>query len=166
MSSYTGERLVALVLVTAMQIVHLQPALAYPIHQPPPQSSDSVRNTQKAVTGASIEMLSDTQGVDFDPFMQSVYRSVKREWFAGMPPSIEKGEKGIVSIEFRVQQDGKVPADSLKVVSGSGRKELDDVGLNAIHNVAPFDHLPSKFSQPFVELSMIFYYNTAPPRTP
>jgi len=94
------ERLVALVLVTAMQILHLQPALAYPIHQPPPQSSDSVRNTQKAVTGASIEMLSDTQGVDFDPFMQSVYRSVKREWFAGMPPSIEKGEKGIVSIEF------------------------------------------------------------------
>jgi len=34
MSSYTGGRLVALVLVTAVQILHLQPALAYPIHQP------------------------------------------------------------------------------------------------------------------------------------
>jgi TonB family protein len=98
--------------------------------------------------------------------MQSVYRPVRRECFAGMPHSIEKGEKGIVSIEFRVQQDGKVPADSLKILSSSGKKELDDASLNAIHNVAPFDYLPSKFSQPFVELRMIFYYNTAPPRTP
>jgi TonB family protein len=162
MPSFTRKRLVTPVLMTAMQILHLQPVLAYP----PLQSSDSIRNTQKATTAASIELLTDTQGVDFGPFMQSVYRSVKREWFAGMPPSIEKGDKGIVSIQFRVQQDGKVPADSLKVVSSSGKKEFDDASLNAIHNVAPFDHLASKFSQPFVELRMIFYYNTAPPRTP
>jgi TonB family protein len=166
MPSFAGKRLATLVLMTAVQILHLQPALAYPIHQPPLQSSDLIRNTQKAPAGLSIEMLTDTQGVDFGPFLQSTYRSVRREWFAGMPPAIEKGDKGVVSITFRVQQDGKVPADSLKIVSSSGKKEFDDASLDAIRSVAPFDHLPSKFSQPFVELRMIFYYNTEPPRTP
>jgi Gram-negative bacterial TonB protein C-terminal len=81
--------------------------------------------------------------------MQSVYRPVRRECFAGMPHSIEKGEKGIVSIEFRVQQDGKVPADSLKILSSSGKEELDDASLNAIHN--DLFHLPS--SAPKARLS-------------
>jgi TonB family protein len=160
MPSFTGKHLVALALITALQILPLEPSLAYL------QSSDSAKNTQRATTAAAIEMRTHTEGVDFGPFMQSVYRSVKREWFAGMPPSVENGNKGIVSIQFRVQQDGKVPGNSLKVVSSSGKKEFDDAALNAIRNVAPFDHLPSKFSQPFVELRMVFMYNTAPPRTP
>jgi TonB family protein len=81
-----------------------------------------------------------------------------------MPPSVEKGDKGVVSIQFRVQQDGKIPEDSLKVLSSSGKKEFDDAGLNAIRDAAPFDHLPSKFSHPFIELRMAFYYNVAPQR--
>jgi TonB family protein len=159
MPSFTGMHIVALALMTATQILPPEPSLPYL------QSSDSARNTQRVTAAAAIELRTDTEGVDFGPFMQSVHRSVKREWFAGMPPSVEKGDKRIVSIQFRVQQDGKVPGDSLKVVSSSGRKEFDDAGLNAIRNVAPFDHLPSKFSQPFVELRMTFYYNIAPPRT-
>jgi TonB family protein len=83
-----------------------------------------------------------------------------------MPSSVENGDKGVVSIQFRVQQNGKVPFDSMKIISSSGKKEFDDASLNAIRNVAPFDHLPSKFSQPFVELRMTFYYNTAIPKTP
>jgi TonB family protein len=142
MASFTGKRLVALALMTAPPVLPPEPSLAYL------QLSDSARNAQRATAAAAIEMRTDTEGVDFGPFMQSVYRSVKREWFAAMPPSVEKGDKGIVSIQFRVQQDGKVPGDSLKVVSSSGKKEFNDAGLNAIRNVAPFDHLPSKFSQP------------------
>jgi TonB family protein len=148
MPSFDGRRLVALVLMTATLLSLQNPSFA-----------------QKATVAATIEMRSDAGGVDFGPFMQSAYRSVKREFLAVVPASVEKGDKGIVSIQFRVQQDGKVPFDSLKIVSSSGKKEFDDAGLNAIRNIAPFDHLPSKFSQPFIELRMTFYYNTVAPKT-
>jgi TonB family protein len=149
MPSSGAKRLVAIALMTAIQLLlpKLSPA-------------------QKATVGAAIEMRTDAEGVDFGPFKQSVYLSVKGEWFATMPSSVEKGDKGVVSIQFRVQQNGKVPFDSTKIISSSGKKEFDDASLNAIRNVAPFDHLPSKFSQPFVELRMTFYYNIAIPKTP
>src|SRR2546425_366448 len=72
---FAGKRLVALTLMTAIQILPPEFALAYP------QSSDSTRSTQRA-TAAAIEILTHTEGVDFRPFMQSVYRSVKREWIS------------------------------------------------------------------------------------
>jgi TonB family protein len=114
----------------------------------------------------SIELLTPMEGLDFAPFMHSVYVSIKREWFAGMPPSVEKGNKGVVSIRFEVQQDGKVRGDSLRVESSAGKKELDDASLNAVRNAAPFDHLPSKFSQPAIDLRMTFFYNVAPTKKP
>jgi TonB family protein len=158
MSFFAGKYLVALGFVTALQILPSQPSLASL------QSSDSARTLPKATAAASIEMLTDAEGVDFGPFLQSVYRSVKREWLSAMAPSIEKGNKGIVTIQFRVEQDGKVPDDFLKVVSNSGEKEFEYAARNAIRNMRPFEHLPSRFPQPFDELRMIFYYNTPPPK--
>jgi TonB family protein len=117
---------------------------------------------QKATAGADIEMRTDTEGVDFGPYMKSLYMSIKREWFAGMPPSVEKGEKGTVTVQFRVLRDGKVPEDFLKVVFSSEKKDLDEASLQAVRKAAPFDHLPEKYSQPFIELRMTFQYNVAP----
>jgi TonB family protein len=162
MPSFAGKRLVALALVTAIQILPLRPALAYPIHHAPPQSSNSTSTTSN--TGTALEMLTDTEGVNFNSYLNALYFLVRNKWRAGTPPSVEKGDKGIVSIQFRVQQDGKVPSEDLKVVSSSGKKEFDDASLNSIRNVAPFEHLPGKFSRPFIELRMTFYYNVDVPR--
>jgi len=73
MPSFTGKHLVALALMTALEILPPEPSLAYL------QSSDSARNTQRPTTAAAIELRTDTEGVDFGPFKQSVYRSVKGE---------------------------------------------------------------------------------------
>jgi TonB family protein len=159
MQPFFVKLLVALAFLTVTQTVPPEPSLAHL------QSSDSTGNTPGAAMGP-IELLTPTEGLDFNPFMRSSYLSIKREWFAGMPPSVEKGEKGIVVIQFEVQQDGKLPDDSLRVKASSGKKELDNASLNAIRNAAPFDHLPSKFSQPLVDLRMTFYYNVAPPKKP
>jgi TonB family protein len=153
----SGKRVVGLVLIVALQILILQPILAQ-------QASGSMAAAQRtrATTSASIELLTDPEGLDFKPFLQSVYTSVKREWNAGMPPSVELGDLGRVTLQFHVQQDGTVPEDSLKVRFTSGKKHLDEAALQAMRNAAPFKHLPEKFSQPFVELRMTFYYNLAP----
>jgi hypothetical protein len=156
MRPHSGKSLVAL--LTALQI--LSPGLARAYRQ----SGDSTGNAQKATAGATIKLLTDPEGVDFAPFVQSVYISVKRAWFGGMGSAVEKGAKGIVEIQFRIQQDGKVPGDSVKVLASSGPKEYEYAVLNGLRDAAPFDHLPSKFSQPFVELRMTFYYNVPVPK--
>ncbi|MGB7728889.1 MAG: energy transducer TonB [Candidatus Acidiferrum sp.] len=106
-----------------------------------------------------IGTTTDTEGIDFRHFNLSVNQSVKRKCYERMPPSIKKGVEGRVSVQFRIQQDGKLPDGFMKVLLSSGVKEIDEASLTAIHDAAPFDHLPSGFSQPFVELLMEFLYN-------
>ena len=111
-------------------------------------------------------MLSDTEGVDFNPYLREVYLSVKKTWFANMPPSIEKGQQGKNIVEFRVLQDGNVPKDSLKMVLSSEKSDFDTASLQGIREAAPFNHLPEKLSQPFIVLRFTFYYNLPVPRNP
>lgn len=74
-------------------------------------------------------MLTDTEGVDFNSYLRDVYLSVKKHWFANMPPSVEKGQQGTNTIEFHVLQDGSVPKDSIKIVtSDCGDCERNEKG--------------------------------------
>ena len=146
MSSRVSKSSLALVLLVTVQL--LAPTCS------PAQGS----------AAASIELLTPAEGQDFGPFMRSVYISIKRELFAAMPESIKLGEKGIVSIQLRIGRDGKLAADFPKVVAASGHKELTETALTAVRKASPFDPLPEKFSQPFVDLRMTFYYNVDPPK--
>ena len=120
----------------------------------PPKAVDS---TPQAF--ASFEMLTPTEGVDFNSYMHDLYMSIKTKWHASMPPSLRQGQRGINIVQFRVLQDGTVPDDFLKLRQSSGGKDFDEASLGAIRQSGPFNHLPKDFSQPFIELRMSFYYN-------
>lgn len=113
---------------------------------------------------AGIEILTDTEGVDFNSYLREVYLSVKKEWFANMPPSVEMGNQGVNTVEFRIQQNGNVPRDFLKMAYRSGKSDLDAASLQAVRGAGPFNPLPEKFSQPFILLRLTFYYNIQPPK--
>ena len=76
-----------------------------------------------------------------------------------MPPSVESGQPGVNRAEFRILQDGKVPADFLKLTVQSGKEEFDRASLTAIRASTPFSQLPEKFSHPFIAVRITFYYN-------
>ena len=126
----------------------------------PQQSSGSTEKLGQA--GSGIEMLTDTEGVDFTSYLREVGVSVKKRWFANMPPSTEKGQQGINKVEFRVLRDGNVPIDSLKMVLSSEKSDFDSASSQAVREAAPFNHLPEKFSKPFIEIRFTFYYNVVP----
>ena len=63
---------------------------------------------QGAAYGA-MEMLTPTEGVDFNDYLHRVYITVKRNWFAVMPESVRLGDKGVVSLQFRIMKNGSVP---------------------------------------------------------
>jgi len=106
-----------------------------------------------------LEMLTDTASIDFNAYLRTVYVSVRQNWYAVMPSSVEAGQRGVNKVEFRVMPDGKVPEDFVKMTVHSGKEELDRASLVAIRAAAPFGHLPEKFSQPFIALRIAFFYN-------
>jgi hypothetical protein len=65
-----------------------------------------------------VEVLTDTQGVDFGPYLRdAVLPTVRRNWYSVIPESVQQ-KKGKLAIEFAVTKDGKVAG--MKLVSSSG----------------------------------------------
>jgi TonB family protein len=113
---------------------------------------------------AGIEMLTPTEGVDFNGYLRNVYRTTKKRWFANMPASVAKGNKGVNVVEFRILQDGTVPKEFMKMKTASGKADLDEASLAGIREAAPFAKLPLGFTAPYIELRFTFSYNLEPPQ--
>jgi TonB family protein len=109
--------------------------------------------------GNAVQILTPTEGVDFNDYIQRVIASVKRNWYAVMPESAQLGDRGIVVLEFSIHRDGSVPSNEPDRLRGSGKEPLDRAAISAIRSSNPFDHLPPAFSGPEIRLRFIFLYN-------
>lgn len=108
------------------------------------------------------EILSDTMGVDFGPYMQRVLHDVKQNWYAvipesAMPPLLKKGK---VSIEFAILKNGQIAG--LRYVFGSGDIALDRAAYGGITASNPFPPLPSEYGGQSLALRFTFFYNPDP----
>lgn len=109
--------------------------------------------------GGAVQMLTPTQGVDFNDYLARVVDSVKRNWYSVMPESARLGDKGRVVLQFRIMSTGSVPEGEPQQVSSSGKEPLDRAAYSSIRSSSPFEPLPPAFSGPFIELRFIFLYN-------
>jgi TonB family protein len=107
----------------------------------------------------AVQILTPTEGVDFNDYIQRVLASVKRNWYAVMPESAQLGDRGRVVLEFSIHRDGSVPNEDPQRLMGSGKEPLDRAAISAIRSSNPFDHLPTAFSGPEIRLRFIFLYN-------
>ena len=101
------------------------------------------------------EVLSDTMGVDFGPYLQRVIEDVRQNWYLLIPPSAEM-KKGRLSIEFAITKDGKVAGE--RVTEGSGDTALDRAAWGGISASSPFPPLPSEFTGQYLALRFHFFY--------
>jgi TonB family protein len=102
------------------------------------------------------EILSDTRGVDFGPYLQRVLENVKQNWYILIPESAAM-KKGKLTIEFAITKDGKVAG--LKLVASSGDVYLDRPAWGSITASDPFPPLPTEFTGQYLALRFRFYYN-------
>lgn len=107
----------------------------------------------------NMEILSDTMGVNFGPYLQRVKDTVQRNWYAIMPESAQRPffANGRVSIIFRILKNGTV--DALTVESSSGRVDLDQAARGGITLSNPFQALPKEFEGAELRIRFTFYYN-------
>jgi TonB family protein len=112
-----------------------------------------------AKTAGNLEVLSDTQGVDFGPYLERVLQRVRMNWYNLIPEAARAPlmEKGKVAIEFAITPDGKVAG--MKLTSPSGDVALDRAAWGGITASNPFAPLPSEFHGPYLALRFRFYYN-------
>lgn len=121
---------------------------------------DSIGQFNNPSSNFSLEgpmILSDTQGVDFGPYLARIVRVVRENWYAVMPESARLGEKGRVAIQFAILRDGRVP--ELDLVLTSGSQALDGAANAAIHASIPFPPLPDEYKGNDLKLRFIFLYN-------
>jgi len=114
-----------------------------------------------ARAAGNLEVLSDTQGVDFGPYLSRVLQAVRMNWYNIIPEAARAPllERGKVSIEFAILPDGKVAG--MKIISPSGDVSLDRAAWGGITASNPFSPLPSEFHGPYLALRFHFYYNPA-----
>jgi hypothetical protein len=108
--------------------------------------------------GQGVAILSDTQGVDFNPYITRLLATLKRNWLYVMPESA-RWDRGIVYTTFQINPDGSVPPPDPTLERTSGKQPLDNAAMSAIHASNPFEPLPSAFHGPYLRLRIAFLYN-------
>jgi len=106
-----------------------------------------------------MDVLSDTMGVDFGPYLERVLHDVKVNWYNLIPESARAPlmKKGKVSIEFAIMKDGKV--QGMTLISSSGDVALDRGAWGGITASNPFPPLPNEFGGQYLVLRFHFFYN-------
>jgi TonB family protein len=114
---------------------------------------------QHAGIRSNVDVLSDTMGVDFGPYLSRVLHDVRENWYNIIPevarPPLMK--QGIVSIQFAITKDGQVAG--LRLVSSSGDVALDRAAWGGITGSNPFPPLPPEFKGQYLALRFRFLYN-------
>jgi TonB family protein len=111
----------------------------------------------KVDTRGGLEILSDTMGVDFGPYMKRLKFTVENNWKppeSALPPIMRKG---LVIIEFSITKDGRVMG--MKLVGKSGDVSLDRAAWGAITAAIPLPNLPKDFAGDYLTIRGLFYYN-------
>ena len=110
-----------------------------------------------------FKVLSSTGGIDFKPYLITLFNPINRSFHVKLPKSAVVGEKEAVVVQFRIQKDGSLPDQFVTIESSSGEKEFDAAALSAIRAAAPFGRLPEGYSGTYLELQISFYYYKRPP---
>lgn len=108
---------------------------------------------------SDMDILSDTMGVDFGPYLSRVLHDVRMNWYNLIPEAARAPllKRGKVSIEFAITKTGQVAG--MRLTSPSGDVSLDRAAWGGITGSDPFPPLPGEFRGNYLALRFHFYYN-------
>ena len=105
-----------------------------------------------------VQVLSNTQGVDFTNWLIRWHRETERTWDPLIPDEVNPPilKSGVVQIRFKVAPNGQVI--EMQLEGRSGDTGLDRAAWGAIRG-SSYPPLPREFHGPFLELRAVFLYN-------
>lgn len=113
----------------------------------------------QAPSRSNVDVLSDTMGVNFGPYLSHILRAVRANWYSRIPESARAPlmKKGQVSIQFDILKTGQITG--MQVVGTSGDASLDGAAIVGIDQSGPFPPLPAQFQGQYLALRFHFFYN-------
>ncbi len=110
-----------------------------------------------------VQVLSDTQGVDFNSWLQRWHYETERTWDPLIPDEVNPPiyKSGMVAIRFKVLPNGRLMEGSLVLEGRSGDVALDRAAWGALTG-SNYPPLPRDFHGPYLELRAYFMYNMQP----
>jgi len=107
----------------------------------------------------AVDILSDTLGVDFGPYLSRVLEEVRRNWYNLIPEEARSPlfKQGKLAIQFVINKNGSV--EGMRLIAPSGDVALDRAAWGGITASNPFPPLPKEFNGPYLALRFRFYYN-------
>ena len=110
-----------------------------------------------------VEVLSDTQGVDFSSWLMRWHRETEHTWDPLIPDEVNPPilKSGVVVIRFKVLPNGRVMDGSMVLEGRSGDTGLDRAAWGALTG-SNYPPTPRAFHGPYLELRAVFLYNMQP----
>ena len=98
--------------------------------------------------------------MDFNDYLQRVYLTVKRNWFAVMPASVQLGDQRTSGLD--IQRSGGM-AQCLKPIQnstlGQAKSHWIERQFRRSEPLIHFHHCRAAFKGPYIELRYTYFYN-------
>jgi TonB family protein len=111
-----------------------------------------------------VDILSDTMGVDFNPYLRRILHDIYVTWLPLIPeearPPLNK--QGETLIRFSILPDGRIGA--MRLDGSTQDQALDRAAWGSITGVGQFPPLPKEFHGPNLELRIHYLVNKTPPQ--
>lgn len=123
------------------------------------QEKKSEEKKPDTPAAGGMEILSDTLGVDFKPYVGELRSRIYPAWLRTIPDVAKEPllKQGTAIFEFSILKDGRVAG--LKLTQSSGDKSMDLAPQMAIISVAPLPQLPVAFRGDYLKIRCRFLYN-------
>jgi TonB family protein len=103
----------------------------------------------------------ETQWYDWGQYAQSMVSRIRVNWYNNMPQLIQTGLKGVVTIRFTIQRDGRIT--DVTLLNSSGAPPYDFAAKKAIELSSPLNPLPKDFPNRSERVTCMFFYNQEVP---
>lgn len=103
----------------------------------------------------------ETQWYDWGEYAESMVSRIRVNWYNNMPQLLQTGLKGVVTIRFTIQRDGRLT--DLTILNSSGIPPYDFAARKAIELSSPLNPLPKDFPNATERVTCMFFYNQEPP---
>ena len=107
----------------------------------------------------AIDILTDTEGIDFGPYLRSAMDQIRKNWYDLIPAEAKAPsfKQGLAIVTCSIRKDGTI--DTVRISSPSGDSNFDDAASNAVKNSSPLAPLPAQFTKPALTVRLRFFYN-------
>jgi TonB family protein len=120
------------------------------------QTKEGTTQSDSLSLPLGVEILSDTEGVDFGPYMRQAIPMIKASLIRLLPEEARTPAnlQGATVIRITISADGKISAMHLD--ESSNQTKLDRAAWGSITSIGKFPSLPKEFRGPNLELRILF----------